>query len=232
MRRAALLIAVFFVALYADAQSCPASGTVLNAASCSQADVAACASALSSSTTVVNIPACTGGTHWTSPVTFTIPSGNTNLSILGAGSLTTTGGGDQTVIVDDYNSNNSLLIITTNSTTTAKVRLAGITIKGGSGLIHYNGVVQIAGFSQNFRWDHTHFNMQSYSPQVDISVMRFGDCVWGVVDHNIFDMHSVGNGVQVWEPGCYGDTGGNGDQAWAHNPDLGSAEYEIGRAHV
>jgi uncharacterized repeat protein (TIGR02543 family) len=198
---------------------------IINAASCSSTDVQTAFNSVVNSTTTVNIPACSGGVGWATQVTLTVPSGNTNLSILGAGSLTTSGGSDQTVIVDNYNSNSSLLTITTNSTTSAKVRIAGITFKGGSGLLKFNGVIQVNGSSQNFRWDHSHFNIQSYSPQIDASAVRTNNCVWGVFDHNIFDMHGVGNGVQVWEGNCYGDTNGNGDGAWNHATDFGSAEY-------
>src|SRR5579871_2940282 len=72
-------------------------------------------------TTVVNIPA--GTCQWTAPVTFNVPSGNTNLTIQGQTVVNCTGtpgsssygcvATDNTIIGDSYQSNNSLFVVTT-----------------------------------------------------------------------------------------------------------------------
>ena len=207
-----------------DGSSC---GTI-NAASCSATDVQTALSAVVASTCTVNIPACPSGVGWTALDTLTVPSGNTTLSILGAGSLTTTGGGDQTVIVDNSSSNNPLLTINTNSNSAAYFRIAGITFKGGSGAVKYSGLVQAGGSSANFRVDHMHFDTATYSPGQNSAGMRVGGCLNGVVDHSIFDAASgsVGNALQQDNGGsCYGDSLGLGDQSWAHATGLGGANF-------
>jgi hypothetical protein len=103
-------------------------GSMIDAASCSAADVQAAFSAATAATIAINIPA--GTCHWTTQATLAINSSSTTLSVLGAGSLTTTGGGDATVIIDDYNSGNGLIDITTAGASSV-VRLAGITVQGG-----------------------------------------------------------------------------------------------------
>jgi uncharacterized repeat protein (TIGR02543 family) len=191
---------------------------IINAASCSQTDVQNALNAVVNTTTTVNIPP--GTCHWTTQVSLTIPSGNSNLSIVGAGS-------GSTFIVDDYNSNSPILQITTNSTTTAKVRVTGISIAGGSGQNKYNGQLNVGGMSQNFRLDDNVFNMQTYTPidNGNAAAIRYTGCVWGVTDHNTIYVHGTGNAIQIWEGNCFGDTGGQGDAAWSHAPDFGTAEF-------
>jgi hypothetical protein len=204
----------------------PLRAQTITAASCNSSDVQTALSAVTSSTTTINIPA--GTCNWTSQVTFNVPSGSQGISIFGAGSLTTTGGGDQTVIVDNYNSNNTLFIINTNATSTATFRMAGITFKGGSGQVKYSGIIQIGGSSANFRVDHSHISTATYSPSQNSAGMRVVNCVNGVIDHSIFDAPSgsVNNAVQQDNGGsCYSDSLGLGDQSWAHPTNLGSANF-------
>lgn len=221
-RISVLFLALFICTVYrAEAQT-------VTAASCNASDVQAAFNAVTSSTTTVNIPACSGGQSWTTQVTLTIPSGSTTLSVIGAGSLTTTGGGDQTVIVDNYASNNSLLVITTNSNSAAHFRLAGITLKGGSGSVKYGGIVGVAGNSANFRFDHDHVSSATYSPAASSSGVRANGCIYGVVDHSIFDAPSasVNNAIQQDNAGtCNSDSLGIGDQSWAHATQLGTANF-------
>jgi hypothetical protein len=198
----------------------------INAASCSQTDVQTAFSAVTNSTTTVNIPA--GTCHWSSPATLTVPSGNTNISVLGAGNLTTTGGGDQTVIIDDYSSNNDLLSVVSNSTSTSVVRVAGITVQGGAGQIKDKGMIGVGGGSAKIRFDHDHFNSQTYSPSNASTGMRWTGCTYGVIDHSIFDQPAggVNNAVQADNSGaCFGDSLGVGDQSWAHPTALGTATF-------
>jgi len=194
---------------------------VINAASCSASDVQKAFNSVTAATTTVNIPACPAGVGWSTRVTLAIPSGNTNLSVVGAGSLTTTGGGDQTVLVDNYaGGGNPLLQIITNLTTSSFFRLAGITIQGGnpgSGNDKYNGIVEISGASQNVRVDHSHFNVSTYTSSGGSSGMQWDGCLYGVVDHNIWDANadSVNNGFRAYNQGtCNNDSIGVGDQSW------------------
>ncbi len=202
-----------------------AEAQTINAASCNASDVQAAFSQVTASTTTVNIPA--GTCNWTTQVTLTVPSGSSNLSILGAGDLNTQGGGDATIIVDSYASNNPVMTVTPASSSTL-FRLAGLTFQGGSGSAKWNGMVQFAGLSQNVRLDHSHFDSTTYSPAVASSLLQFNGCIYGVVDHSIFDnpAGSVNNSVRAYNAGsCNGDPLGDGDQSWATPTGLGSANF-------
>src|ERR1700722_1892463 len=218
-------ISVLFLALFictvfrAEAQT-------VTAASCNATDVQTAFNAVTSSTKTVNIPA--GTCNWASEVSLTIPSGSTTLSVIGAGSMTATGGGDQTIIIDNYASGNPLLAIMTNSTSTSSFRLAGITVEGGSGSVKYGGMVSVGGNSANLRIDHDHISSATYSTAANSAGVRVNGCVYGVVDHSIFDAPtgSVNNGVQADNAGaCYTDALGLGDQSWHNATQLGSANF-------
>lgn len=208
--------------------ACTTVGTTLTAASCSVADIQACTSIATNSTTLITVPA--GTCHWTSQLLFTVPSGSANLSIIGAGSLTTQGGNDQTIIVDDYASSNSdWSIVTANPSSI--FRMAGITFQGGiagTGNDKYTGMLGIGGLSQNVRLDHMHFNTTTYSPALASAGARITGCVWGVADHDIVDnsLGSVNNGIQEWNGGnCYqlaADTIAIGDSPWTVPTPFGS----------
>jgi hypothetical protein len=207
-----------------DAGYCAEAQTI-NAASCNTTDVQTAFNAVSSSTTTINIPA--GTCTWSAAATLNIPSSSTALSIIGAGSQATTGGGDGTVIVDDYGDSNPLLSININGAPSL-VRVAGITFRGGSGSIKYNGIVSITGNSPNVRVDHSHFDDTTYSPVEASSMIQFVGCTYGVVDHSIFDgpPNGVSNAVRAYNAGsCYGDSLGVGDQSWAHSTSLGSSSF-------
>jgi len=191
----------------------------INAASCNASDVQAAFNSVTNSTTTVNIPA--GTCQWSNQVTLTVPSGNSNLSIIGAGNLSTTGGNDQTVIVDSYGSSNNLLVINTNSNASGLVRLAGITAAAGTGSVKYSGFVSVNGLEQ-FRLDHSHLNSSGTSGTAG---MRLNGCIYGVADHNIVDGSGVNNGIQEYNQGsCYSDSLGLGDQAWAHATNFGASQ--------
>jgi hypothetical protein len=137
--------------------------------------------------------------------------------VLGAGNLTTSGGGDQTVIVDNSATaaSNALLNVVTNSNPAALVRIAGLTFETGSGQIKYNGVLGFNGNSANIRVDHSHFQMSTGSTLGSGGLGFFG-CVFGVVDHNIFDGSTTvsNNEIRASNAGqCYSDSQGLGDQA-------------------
>ena len=204
---------------------CTAARAQVTAASCSASDVQTALNSVTSSTTTVTIPA--GTCDWTAQVNFTVPSGSTNLSILGAGSLTTTGGGDVTVIVDNYSANGYLFGITT-AAASSKFRLAGITFEGGNGGVKYNGFVQINGSSANIRFDHSHYDPATYSPAQPSAGTRWVGCTYGVYDHNIWDGPSgaVNNAVQAYNAAtCFGDPAGLGHESWANPTNFGTAEF-------
>ena len=97
---------------------------VINAASCSQADVQTALNSVTASTTTVNIPS--GTCTWISNINFTVPSGSTSLTI--QGQTTCTGSGDPaqnnlvctdgTIIVDSTPAL-GFIQITTNSSTSS-----------------------------------------------------------------------------------------------------------------
>src|SRR5580698_4846117 len=135
---------------------------VINAASCSQTDVQAALSAVTASTTAVNIPA--GICTWTTSINYPVPAGSTSLSIIGqtscAGS-TPSSCTDSTIIIDNVNHsscNCPLFGITGNAMISSSLRLSGLTIEQNANSVGYsNGIVGIGGYSQNFRMDHNHF---------------------------------------------------------------------------
>jgi len=220
-KRISVLFLAFFICTVFRAEA-----QTVTAATCNATDVQTAFSAVTSSTKTVNIPA--GTCSWAGQVSLTIPSGSTTLSVIGAGSMTTAGGGDQTVIVDNYASNNSILIINTNSNSAAYFRLAGVTFEGGSGGVKYSGLVQVNGSSANFRMDHSHISTATYSPAQNSAGIRVNGCIYGVVDHSIFDAApgSVSNAVQQDNGGtCFSDSLGLGDQSWAHATSLGTGNF-------
>jgi hypothetical protein len=194
----------------------------ITAASCNASDVQAALNSVTTSTTTVNIPA--GNCTWNAEVTFTVPSGNNTLSILGAGNLTTTGGGDATVIIDDYSGTSSLWQITTGASG-SYFRFAGITLQGGNGAVKSNGMLAIGGTSQSLRVDHSHLNMSTYSPAVASVGIRFANWLYGVADHNIFDgsTGATSEGVNVWDDAYGGSSFGDG--AWNDKSALGTANF-------
>jgi hypothetical protein len=197
---------------------------VINAKSCSQADVQAAFNSVTTSTDTVNIPA--GNCSWTGQVALNIPSGNNNLSVFGAGNLNVQGGGDATVIVDnDTADQNPLLEVNTSSNTAARVRLAGFTLEGGSGTYKQNGIMQIGGFSHNFRLDHFHLNANTYStgnnPRQN-AILRNVNWIHGVFDHSIIDGPAA---YTVYEDEYNGDTqnDGAGYESWADTTQFGTS---------
>jgi hypothetical protein len=200
------------------------SGKVINAASCNANDVQAAFNSVTASTTTVNIPA--GTCTWTSQVVFTVPAGNTNLSIFGAGNLNTMGGGDATMIVDNYVSSNPFLIITTG-VASSYFRLAGISFKGGNEgeNIKSNGMVRIGGNSHNVRVDNTHFNTMTYTYNQSYrgSSVVFDQAVLGVTDHSIFN----GGEVRSYQEDLFNDSSDDGYGSWANPTYLGSGNFMI-----
>jgi len=135
------------------------------------------------------------------------------------------------VIKDDVANNNPIFEVTTGSSSTT-YRMAGITFEGDSSLpdnnAKYNGMLSINGLSSNFRLDHVTLDQTTYNPATsngNATLANMGDCIWGSVDHGIYKTHGTGNAVRELTGKCFGDSGGQGDQAWSHGPDFGTNEY-------
>jgi hypothetical protein len=224
------ILSVLLFAPHANAQT-------INAASCSESAVQSALNSVSSATATVVIP---GGTcAWTSQLSYTVPSAVTNLTIQGSTSVNCSGtagtsnysctAADGTVIQDSYQSSTAPLVITTGSSSTY-FRMTGMTIEGGSigstANTKYQGIVQFFGNSQNFRVDHCHFNVNTYSPSSNGSTVYVGGAIYGVIDHSVFDLggqSSVNNGVTIYNASQ--DTVGYGDGTYNAPTALGSANF-------
>jgi hypothetical protein len=201
-----------------------AEAQTINAASCSQTDVQTAFNSVTSSTTTVNIPSCPSGVAWTTGVTLKVPSGNTNLTVIGAGSQSIVGGNDQTVIIDNVShtpTDNPTLTITTGIST-AKFRLSGITIKSdGNSSTSFNGSVQLTGNSGLVRIDHSHLAIT-----VDGKQMKVAGCVYGVMDSSVVDLNpgSTNNAIFLNQGSCGGDPLGVGNGQWNEATNPGTAQ--------
>lgn len=189
---------------------------VINAASCSSTDVQNAFNSIAASTTTVNIPA--GSCIWTVHVALNVPSGNTNLSILGAGNLTTTGGGTATTIIDNDAADSNYLLQLNTGVAGSFLRFAGISLQRGSGAIKDNGMLAVNGYSQSVRIDHNTIDAGPYVP------IRFTQWMYGVVDHNVFQNSGA---IEIWMDN-FNNTNGTqnqnffGDGSWAAPSNWGS----------
>jgi hypothetical protein len=201
-----------------------AEAQTINAASCNASDVQAAFNSVTSSTTTVNIPSCPNGVAWTTGVTLKVPSGNTNLTVIGAGSQSIVGGNDQTVIIDNVShtpTDNPTLTITTGIST-AKFRLSGITIKSnGNSSTSFNGSIKFGGDSGLVRVDHSHLAIT-----VDGKQMSVQGCVYGVMDNSIVDLTpaSTNNAIFLNQGSCGGDPLGVGNGQWNEATNPGTAQ--------
>ena len=194
-----------------------ARATTYTAASCAESDVST-ALAKAASGDTVQLPACLSGVAWTSTLNYTAPG---SVTIIGAGNQSTVGGGDQTVIIDNVShtpTDNAMWAINTGAAGTV-LRLSGITIRGGSGGVTFNGSLRISGpQGANIRVDHLHFY------HINAVAGFFAD-VYGVMDHCLFDMvaNSTNNGIRV----SHLTWGGHdfGDGSWADSTTFGSNRF-------
>ena len=228
-----LSLAILFLIVPSTYAACTPSGTTLTAASVSEADVAACFSAASATTTQINIPAGTA-TWATAGTTFSVPSGNNNLTIAGATVCTPSGTPgtagytvscvDNTKITDGASGTSGLLTINGANQTTL-LRITGISIT--SARLQYNGMIAMNGSTPNFRFDHNHIVLTADQP--GLSMVRVNGCINGVADHNLLVMpNGAGsdNGIQEYNGStCYSDSLHLGDQVWAHATNLGGSNF-------
>src|SRR5580698_1683159 len=219
------------------AQSC--TSATCTAASPSESDFLAAlpSSSNKNATVVVTIPS--GTASWTSQINYSVPSAVTNLTIQGATTVNCSGtagaagytctASDSTVIEDAYASNNPPLVITLGGAST-HFRMTGLTFQGGnigsSSYNKYNCIVNFSGGSQNFRFDHSHFNNDTYTPAASSSMVRIGGSIEGVMDHNVVDLgnnSSDANGFQTFND--IGDSIGNGDGAFVNPTGWGTSAF-------
>jgi hypothetical protein len=217
-----------------------AGAQTITAASCNASDVQTAFNAVVNTTTTVIIPA--GTCAWTTAVSLTVPSGSSTITIQGA--TTVAGSGDpasnnlsvtdNTIIVDNNASNNSLLTINAN-TSPSLIRLTGMTFEGGSGADKYHGIIVVNGSTTNFRFDHSHINTSTYSPSNSSDGIGISGCIYGVVDHTLFDniAGAVNNMLPETNAGsCFGDPLGDGDQSWHNATSLGSSSFMYAEQNV
>ncbi len=215
-------------------------GGTINAASCSQSDVQTALNSVTSSTTLVTIPA--GTCAWTGNLNWTVPSGNTNLTIQGSTAVNCTGtpgtssyacnATDSTIIQDSYESSASIWVIT-GSGTKSLLRITGLTIEGGTGASKNDGFLVIYGPEHNLRIDHVHFNMTTYTSTPGTLAGRLYGDVEGVIDHVIYDngtSATLAQGFAMSNP--IGDTIGYGDGPWANPTGFGTAGFVFLEASI
>lgn len=193
-----------------------ANAQVINAASCSESDVQAALDSVTASTTTVNIPA--GTCNWSSQIIWSVPSGNTSLSIIGAGSLTTLGGGDATVIKDDDSTDSNYLLNITTAGRSSFLRIAGLSIESDTGTFKDNGILEVNGTPGALRIDHDHF-FTSGANRYAYEVIRLTGWPVGVAFQNLFD---GGSAFQIMGGSFEGDTSGAGYESWAYPSNFGS----------
>jgi hypothetical protein len=206
---------------------CPPAKAQIHAAGCDSTSVQNAFNVVTASTTTVTIPSCPSGVAWTKTVTLTVPSGNKNLTIIGAGSQMTTGGGNQTVIIDNVNhsSGDSATLQIVTGAASSVVRLSGITIEqNGSSSQTFNGMLRAGGNSQNFRMDHVHLSFLGGAGSIAAAL---GGWMYGVIDHCLFDMitGSVNNAVRVGHGTWNNETGALGNNSWADSTYFGSNKF-------
>jgi hypothetical protein len=183
------------------------------ATSCSQAHVETALSAVTAGGTVL-IPA--GTCTWTTGIDWlTMPA---NVTIQGAGDLTTLGGDSDTVIIDSYQSSNPLIRLTASAT--GVLRVTGLTFQGGSSgdNIKVGGVIAFSSATQStIRLDHSHFINSTYSTVYGRAGSSAGfSGTYGVVDNNIFDESD--NAVRIFGvPSSF--------QRWADPTGLGGSDF-------
>jgi hypothetical protein len=201
----------------------------INAASCNASDVQHALSSASSATTTVVIPA--GTCTWTSGVSYSVPASVTNLTIQGQTQVNCTGTAgtssyactaiDNTVLVDSLSSSNQpLLNINVGN---AAFRLTGVTFKGGtlgSGVTKPNGFLNFGGTSTSFRIDHCDFNTNTYSASNSGGGFTIFSSLYGVVDHNTFELSGENNGVRYYQ-----GAGDFGDTLWSQPTNFGSSSF-------
>jgi hypothetical protein len=184
---------------------------------------------MSSGAYTINFPSCT--TAWTAGVDETVPAAVTKVTIVGKTTVNCTGASgtsafactatDSTRIQDSFQSATPLMKFTMGA---AAFRITGMTIEGGADTTPKNpAMMQIsgAGGNPNFRFDHSHLRVDNYTSGTYMDFIRVFT-IYGVMDHDIFNMAVTANAVDVFN-GADGD--GYGDHVWGSSSNLGGDDY-------
>ena len=199
-------------------QSSVALGAVINAPTCQATDVQATIDSAKDGDTVL-IPA--GTCTWTRTVSVAVPVTRAPkiLTLQGAGV-------DRTIIVhkvDPLDSTKSSSFFTSNalwwnSKDGGVSRLTGITFRGGGLNDPYNkGMVVITGSSHHLRVDDCKFVPNG------THALSFWGYVWGVIDHNRFDLSAAHGYATYIHHHSWNLPGSNyGDASWADGNSFGT----------
>jgi hypothetical protein len=85
------------------------------------------------------------------------------------------------------------------------------------------------------RVDHNHFNNLTYSPGEIGALLVYRGWIYGVTDHNIFDLNALNgtvNGWWVWDESYNSETAGIGDNAWVGASELGTGHFMFAEDNV
>lgn len=230
-----LFLLLSLITTGAHAQTNSAGGSTISAASCNLSDVQAALNSVTSSTTLVTIPS--GTCSWTGQLNWSLPSGNTNLTIQGNTTVNCTGtagtssyacsAADNTVIVDNSTTDYpSPWTINLTGGSSCSFRMTGLTVQGGSsGVAKDNGIIQINGPCNSVHIDHSHFNTTTYSFSGEVVGRLFGQ-IEGVIDHFIYDFGGSGTLSQGFiMSNNINDSVGDGDGTWANATDFGGSDF-------
>jgi hypothetical protein len=205
----------------------------INAASCNASDVQSALNSVTAATTLVVVPS--GACSWTTPVSFTVPSGSATLTIEGSTTVNCTGTAGQssyactatdgTIIEDNCttscNSGSTSPLVITTAGASSVFRMTGFTIMA-EGAGKNNGIVDFFGSSKSFRFDHNHVNANFLND----SMIQFNGTVEGVLDHNLLDLGSSGNvsnGFRIYT--TYDDSIGYGDGGFSTASNWGTSDF-------
>lgn len=186
---------------------------VIYAASLEYADVAAACAQLQTGYQL-RLPA--GEARWSQALDVDIPA---NCSILGAGDLNVRGGGDLTIIYDDCPDNESLMKFGLGEGT---FELAGFSIRGGSGQLKNNRVIQLGGSCKALSVHHISVDNSVYTASSERKGGAIRVTGWqnGVIWECKVKAYQA---VDVWMPTHSGQKWGDG--SWAAPAGLGGSDF-------
>ena len=236
MKKLAIIFTLLLLTAPAWAQSCTAASCA--AASCNESDILAAlpSSGNGNATVTVSVPACSGGTSWTTGLAYTLPSAVTQLNIVGAGTpnagSSATGPAsncNQTYLLDNAGSTNAMWGIqltypqiveigcmnldpaTTSTSLTSPIQVAGTCTSSGCPQVRIHNIT----FGAKNQWTES----GNGSP-ADWLIRT--DNLFGVLDHNSIPS---GSNVELFNANlsAYLGTGGYGDNSWAQPDSFGGA---------
>jgi len=204
--------------------------TTINAASCSSTDVQNALNSVAADNTTVVLPVCTSSQNvqWTTTVTYNQVYSTV---IQGQGTTTTpdslgnpTAYNDQTVIFDMVsNSSNATFVINTAANKSFRMTGVSFLFTSSQANARNSGVINVNGNSHSFRMDHNHLNAGIGFRMLNIASAN----VWGVIDHNLFDVANGTNVNQIEINGANwnGSNDRYGDASWADLSYFGSGNF-------